>query len=1149
MKNKIKLNNILICIIVFASAFIIFPSKVKAGLTPEQQQTVANFAIGYVTNGNNNNLLVYSQDNRNKGYNNTFSSHSGADEVNASFENKLAFDCSSFVAFVYKETTGVIFANYNNGVVSNTWTTRDYYSDAHSNVHLIKVGNYGQVDLQPGDILWVSGHVALYVGNGKVAEASSPENGVVISGNNRFSEVYRLDMNVSSVRGYSDYVWPNGENYEWTDIQIDSETETNFRYNGIRGGRFDYFDYDFNWLLNMLKELLDWFIGAATYLIRMVFIGWTNLIETTINGIIGWTTGEDASFTIEKLVNNQVALLDVDFFNYKTPGGQPIEQDSVLYVIRESIAAWYYIIRSLSIILLLLTLIYIGIRIALTTIPEQKAKYKEMLISWVVSFAIVFGIHYLMIAILKLNSSLIEIIHGTFAGAEESLYDTVRAQSYTIKASVGWRSLLLYMILVYLLVRFLFVYIKRFMVVAVLTFAAPFMGVLYSIDKIKDNKSQSFNNWFKEYFFNVIVQSVHALLYGLFMSLAFNIAGESFIGVVFALLLINFMLQAESIFKSIFGIKSGSMKDVAKTALAITAAPGLTKKFVKANVKPLGKITKPITKPISDLASGTKMYRKLDKINKLKDQVINTEIKENMNKLIDKTKNSKLGSISRQLVDAEKDRLFNENKQKYIDQEVTKLAKNDISQKEKDKLKAEGISYGDKKYSDFLKSKGLYKKYGNKAEMLVGIKSDNLKDDLELEARSNVAQKEATEEIERQFSGLNEKEMMNYFNIDEDQIAKDVEKQFEAQAKITKQYRKDMMNQVLSSVKGAGLAATAIPVAVVSGMGEGLAVAAHAKSNFDKGINGYVKHNKNYSSDKKISTLMKDIATAGAYSKIKNVKLQAVDYKEDLKNAQNDALYEGKIKKLQESIDEQYEKLREKPNINIKQLDEMIEIANYTVSNGKISDALYKQSGQINLKIRMGISDGYENVTKNVQYNRKDVEFDKAKFKRNMDRTIKNMIAKDEGVKKKDITDARIKQKYESLSFDKQEEIVKTNVNKSIKINKELENKIKNSNSNMNLLQINKVVDNIKVTDMNNEQVKQNVKKVIEDRMKEEKKLNKISVDEYIKSLKYKDVASIIETATTYNNSFKNSSMDNEDVKKLMKDIEKLKYYESQLKG
>ena len=1063
MKNNSILKKILILIFIYIILIILFPHKVKANLTDEQGQTIANFAIGYVTNGRNNNLLVYSQDNRNKGYLNQLSSHNGSDDVNASFQNKLAFDCSSFVAFVFKETTGIQFVNYVNGSFNNTWTTVGYNSDANnSNTYLYKVGNYGQVDLKCGDILWKKGHVALYVGNNKVAEASSPENGLKISNIYSFSEVYRLNMTVDSVRGYENYTWPNGENYEWSDIEIDSNTTSKFKYQGTANGVFGYHDFNIGWIINKLRQLLDWFVGIVTYLIRMVFVGWTSLIESLANGIIEWTTGEDASLTIEKLVNNEVSFLDVNFFNYKTPGGQTLDSDSVMYVIRKNIAAWYYIIRNLSIILLLITLLYIGIRMAISSVAEQKAKYKNMLVSWVVSFVIVFGIHYVMIFILNINSSLIEIIKESFSGAEESLYDTVRNGSYTIQASVGWKSLIFYMILVYLLIRFLFVYIKRFLVVAILTFAAPFIGVLYSIDKIKDNKSQSFSRWLKEYFFNVIIQSVHALLYGLFMTVAFNIAGDSSVGIIFALLLINFMLKAESIFKSIFGIKSGSMKDVLRSSIAISSAGTVASKFVRANVRPIKALVRPVTSPISDIVKGTINYRKMDKIEKIKNEMINNDVQK------------------------ESARLSQE-------------WHSDLTEDQKAEIKAEGLAPGDQEYEQYLKSYGIDTDY---------------------------------EKLARN-------------NINENDYREIATKQVELQQNVKKEYKKQMMSQTLNTIKGVGMATVAIPTTVVSGAADGLAVAVNAKKSLNKGINGYCKQNKNYISDSKVKDRIKDLATVGLYTKIKNVKLQDKDYKKKIENQINNAKYEVENQKLEKEIDELYDKLSEDPTIDIKELEKAVNIAEYTVSKQEIQNILYKQ--EITVNIKMENIDTYKDISKNIKYKEKEVDFDKVKFNRNMDKAIKNLISKEDGIKKRDIKNDDIIRKFDSLVQEKQEELIRDNFYKAVNFKNDTEEIIKKLKTNMDINSINNVIDKIKVNGINKEEMKKNFDKVIEDKMNKENTV--IDKNEYVKNLTYKDLVSAIETAGTYNSSFNNVGTENEKFKKLLNDIQQLKYNKSQLKG
>jgi cell wall-associated NlpC family hydrolase len=47
----------------------------------------------------------------------------------------------------------------------------------HSSAAMCGVG-YGVSDMQPGDIICYSGHVAIYIGNNTIVHASTPESGI-----------------------------------------------------------------------------------------------------------------------------------------------------------------------------------------------------------------------------------------------------------------------------------------------------------------------------------------------------------------------------------------------------------------------------------------------------------------------------------------------------------------------------------------------------------------------------------------------------------------------------------------------------------------------------------------------------------------------------------------------------------------------------------------------------------------------------------------------------------------------------------------------------------------------------------------------------------------------------------------------------------
>ena len=68
--------------------------------------------------------------------------------------------------------------------------------------------------------------------------------------------------------------------------------------------------------------------------------------------------------------------------------------DNVGEQLKGTIAKWYYILRNVSIIMMLLVLIYLGIRILISSVSSEKAKYKSILNDWVVGFCLIFLMHY-----------------------------------------------------------------------------------------------------------------------------------------------------------------------------------------------------------------------------------------------------------------------------------------------------------------------------------------------------------------------------------------------------------------------------------------------------------------------------------------------------------------------------------------------------------------------------------------------------------------------------------------------------------------------------------------------------------------------------------------------------------------------------------
>lgn len=120
--------------------------------------------------------------------------------------------------------------------------------------------------------------------------------------------------------------------------------------------------------------------------------------------------------------------------------------------------------------------------------------------------------------------------------------------SWSTSTTLGYA--ILYIALTIETVMFLVTYIKRVIHLAFLTMISPLIALMYPIDRIGDQKSQTFNKWFKDYLFYILLQPMHLLLYMVFIYAAVGLMEQS---IIYALVAYGFMIPAEKFFKTMFG--------------------------------------------------------------------------------------------------------------------------------------------------------------------------------------------------------------------------------------------------------------------------------------------------------------------------------------------------------------------------------------------------------------------------------------------------------------------------------------------------------------------------------------------------------------------------------------------------------------------
>jgi len=515
---------------------------------------------------------------------------------------KIHVVCTTFVDYVYRQVIG-------SEAMADYWYANNLCTALENGTGVFK--RVALTDAKPGDVFVTRagvGHAAVYLGNGTVAQASNSRDNLKISpsGLDWFAQNGYMAGRLKD--GTEADVLPGAT------IGNSSFASSGFEYNGVAGsGRYvgsQSLASVLKWLIDQLGQILDFLMGLMTLGIKMQLVGWTNIVESIIDKTVKSVTAsekeaimkspssvdgektapkplstnltkESDKITIENMVYNNISVLDINLFKStrevltesltsaekKNVSKNDITEPSVMETIRNNVAIWYYSFRQIAIVGMLIVLIYLGIRMALSTVASDKAKYKQMLLDWVVSFLIIFFIHYFMIFVINLNESFVEIIKGS-SGTEASLYDTVKTKAYEMKFTSGMTGAIMYMILVYLSVRFLFIYLKRLLVITLLIVLAPFIGVGYAFEKIKNNKSTILSTWMKDFVFMTFMQTIHALLYTVFVVVALDVAMTSLSGIILAFVMLNFMLKAQDIVTTIFGMeKSSSLRNTLNTSV------------------------------------------------------------------------------------------------------------------------------------------------------------------------------------------------------------------------------------------------------------------------------------------------------------------------------------------------------------------------------------------------------------------------------------------------------------------------------------------------------------------------------------------------------------------------------------------------------
>lgn len=342
-------------------------------------------------------------------------------------------------------------------------------------------------------------------------------------------------------------------------------------------------DGDENVIVTFVETSLKTVVGLFTLPIRILTIAIARAM-IKLTAAIAYCESPDADDSDGNLATispydilfNKVKIVDINFFDIDG-------EDSIVMTIRRGVAAWYYAMRIIAAIILLAVLVYVGIRMALSTIASDRALYQKMLVDWAVSVALIFLLSYIIVFVININSILVNTIgEAISSGSGDTNSINVAIEKIGIAATKldinSIAATIVYVLLAWQTLALLIAYFSRMLKLAFLLIISPLITLTYAIDKIGDGKAQALNAWLKEFTYTILIQPFHCIIYAVLVNTALTLlvttgdeATNKVAAGLIAILCIKFIREAEEIVRKIFNFADNNNN----TSLAAGAAAAM----------------------------------------------------------------------------------------------------------------------------------------------------------------------------------------------------------------------------------------------------------------------------------------------------------------------------------------------------------------------------------------------------------------------------------------------------------------------------------------------------------------------------------------------------------------------------------------------
>ena len=220
-------------------------------------------------------------------------------------------------------------------------------------------------------------------------------------------------------------------------------------------------------------------------------IGWC--IEKLGSLVVNLLTGVKMFPWADRVIFNSVPLLDVNFIN-PAPHSLflTIENNAETYTkVGNAVRSVYFSGMSIGLGFFGIIVAVMAIKLALSSIASEKAKYKEAIVNWFTALVLLFSLHYILSFVFYLNEQLVDvagsIVNTKIKASPDAKTVSDLGQYFKAEATKDWSTdtfiaWVVYSVFVVQSLMFFYAYVKRLFFVVILAVISPFV-VIYDFLK------------------------------------------------------------------------------------------------------------------------------------------------------------------------------------------------------------------------------------------------------------------------------------------------------------------------------------------------------------------------------------------------------------------------------------------------------------------------------------------------------------------------------------------------------------------------------------------------------------------------------------------------------------------------------------------